>query len=501
MKIDKRYIFKQTFWMYTFAYLAAPLGYLIRVIYARSFAVEEFGLIYSIIGLISLISIFNDFGFTETLNYHATRFYEKKEYSKVKGSLIFAFLMQCSTALILALLFYFLSPYLAEHYFRTEIAVSTFRWFLLYLIFFNISRPIIQIFVATHNYYYGNLAEFLRNVMVLVLSGLMIFYAPLKTTDYVGAVWGISVFSLVALFYFLSKKKFPEIYKSKADLSRGLYRKLFNYAIIVIVGNGAMIFLSTMDVVLLTYLRNLYEVGLYSIALALALVLTTLTGPMVGIVFPLVSKLNVNKDNEGIKKIIGIVYNTGLYLILPALVIFVVYPSEIISLLFGGKYTLAANALIVLSFAYFLNVFGSFNFQMMAGLGLIKERMKIFYISAFVNFVADVVLILSYGMIGAALGTLITMVVLFSLSYHLIARRFAVILNKKAIGKTVASSILIFFIIYFLKGAITTNIFIEIGIILAISGSIYASIGHFWGILDYRELLKMIKEGRTKKSG
>ena len=66
---------------------------------------------------------------------------------------------------------------------------------------------------------------------------------------------------------------------------------------------------------------------------------------------------------------------------MPLLVLFVAYPKEIIILLFGAKYVAAWSALIILSFAYFINVFASFNFQIMAGLGLIKERTKIFYFS------------------------------------------------------------------------------------------------------------------------
>ena len=86
VELTKKYLLRQGFWIYLFTFLAAPLGYLIRILYARTLSVEEFGLIYSIIGFIALISIFNDLGFSETLNYYATRFYEKKQYAKVKGS-------------------------------------------------------------------------------------------------------------------------------------------------------------------------------------------------------------------------------------------------------------------------------------------------------------------------------------------------------------------------------------------------------------------------------
>jgi len=492
MEINLRYLLKQTFWVYIFAYLAAPLAYLIRILYARSFSVEEFGLIYSIMGIIGLISIFNDLGFTETLNYYATRFYEKKQYSKVKGSLIFAFLMQGGTALLLVLTFYFLSPLLAEYYFKTEIAVSTFRWFLLYFLFLNISKPFIQLFMATHNYYYGMFAEFFRTFVILLLSSLILFYPGLKNLDYIGAVWGVGFISLFVLFYYLSKAKFPKIYGVKAELSFGLYKKLFNYAIVVMIGSGAVLLLSRIDIFFLTYFKGLYEVGLYSVALSLGMGIPILIGPAINMIFPLTSKLSVNKDSFKIKEMIKTIYGFGLYLIIPVLIVFVSYPKEIINLLFGVKYVGAYVALIILSFAYFINVLASFNFQIMAGLGLVKKRTKILYFAAFTNIVADLILIPIYGLIGAAIGTLLSILVMFVLGYMLINKRFSLNLNKNRLYKTIVGGVLIFLIVTLLKKIIITNIFIEAAIIGIIVLIVYGGVGYYWKIVDFKRIKELI---------
>ena len=493
MEINIKYLLKQTFWVYLFAYLAAPLAYLIRILYARSFTVEEFGLIYSIIGIIGLISIFNDLGFTETLNYYATRFYEKKQYAKVKGSLVFAFLMQGGTALLLVFCLYFLSPWLAANYFKTAIAVSTFRWFLLYFLFMNISKPFIQLFMATHNYSYANFAEFFRTLIVLLLYSLILFYPRLMNLNYVGAVWGIGFACLLGLFYYLSKKKFPNVYGVKAELSFGLYKKLFKYAVVVMVGLGAMLLLSRIDVFLLTYFKGLYEVGLYSVALSLGMVISTLIGPIMGMIFPLTSKLSVNKDSVKIKEMIKSMYGLGLYLIVPVLIIFVSYPKEIIILLFGVKYVGAYVALIILSFAYFINVLTSFNFQVMAGLGLVKRRTKMLYIAAFTNIVADLILIPIYGLVGAAIGTLLSILVMFILGYGFVSKKFSLNLNKKRLYKTIVGGILVFLIVSVLKKIIITNIFIEAIIIGIVVLVVYGVVGHYWRIVEFKSMVGLIR--------
>jgi len=176
VEITKKYIFRQSLWIFLLTALTLPLGYLIKILYVRTFSIEEFGLIFSIIGLITLVSIFNDLGFSETLKYYATRFYEKKQYSKIKESIMFAFLVQGSIAIILSLAFWFLAPIMSKYYFKSPEAIWALRTFLLYFIFLNLSKPLIQLFQATHNYLFYALSEFIRQTVILGLSALILFF-------------------------------------------------------------------------------------------------------------------------------------------------------------------------------------------------------------------------------------------------------------------------------------------------------------------------------------
>ena len=205
-------------------------------------------------------------------------------------------------------------------------------------------------------------------------------------------------------------------------------------------------------------------------------------------------QLNISKDFFNIKKIINVMYGFGLYLIIPVLIIFVAYPKEIINLLFGVKYVGAYVALIILSFAYFINVLMFFNFQIMAGMGLVKKRTKILYVAAFINIVADLILIPLYGFVGAAIGTLLSILIMFILGYLLIKKKFSLNLDKNRLYKTIASGFLVFIIVSILKKIIITNIFIEAIIIGIIVISVYVWIGHYWGIVDFKETIRLIKD-------
>ena len=148
---------KQIFLIYLFSYLAAPLGYFIKILYAKNLSVEEFGLIYSIIGVLGLISIFNDFGMTETLNYFGVKFYEKKKWLELKLSFYYALFTQTITAVIISIIIFFSSTYLLENYFKYDVNSNILIFFLLYFIFMNLSRPIMTIFNVSGKYFYKKL--------------------------------------------------------------------------------------------------------------------------------------------------------------------------------------------------------------------------------------------------------------------------------------------------------------------------------------------------------
>lgn len=494
--ITKKYLLRQGFWIYLFTFLAAPLGYLIRILYARTFSLEEFGLIYSIISFMALVSIFNDLGFSETLNYHATRFYEKKQYSKVKGSFIFALLMQGGTAIILGVLFWFLSPWLAENYFKSPDALWVFRGFLMYFFFFNVSKPVIQLFFATHNYLVSSMAEFIRQLIIIFLSILIFFFNQLNSIFFIAIVWGISYLILFLVYYLLAYKFFYKILKSKADLTKNLYKKLWNYAIVIVWGIGASVIFSKFDLLIITYFLNLKEVAFYSIAFSLGSIIMILFSPILSLFFPLVSKLSIEKNNNLISLIFAKMYKMGCFLAIPFLIIFISFPKEILFLIYGKNYTDVSLILIILAFSFFIGLLQSFNFNILAGLGMAKQKSLILILGACINIVLNLILVKSFGITGVAVATLISYIVIYLMSLFLLLEKHIKIKIKiKKILTLIFINLILYFIIYSLKNIINANIYVESIAVCIIGCLIYLFLGHYL----YENLFNLINEIKTIK--
>ena len=68
--------------VFFFTFMAAPVSYLIRILYARTLTVEEYGAFYAILALLGLIIVFKDIGLNPALVHFLPKFIKKKNTKK-----------------------------------------------------------------------------------------------------------------------------------------------------------------------------------------------------------------------------------------------------------------------------------------------------------------------------------------------------------------------------------------------------------------------------------
>lgn len=67
------------------------------MIIAGSLSVEEIGLFYSILGLVTILSAYNDLGLTEALQYFLPRYLIAHDYIKAKSIWLYTLLLQLAS--------------------------------------------------------------------------------------------------------------------------------------------------------------------------------------------------------------------------------------------------------------------------------------------------------------------------------------------------------------------------------------------------------------------
>lgn len=86
---------------YIFFFLIAPSGYIIKLLLTNALSVSDFGLLYAIINLIGLISIYNDLGLTECLQYFIPQYAVQKDRQRIFSLVGFTFLIQFVTGILI----------------------------------------------------------------------------------------------------------------------------------------------------------------------------------------------------------------------------------------------------------------------------------------------------------------------------------------------------------------------------------------------------------------
>lgn len=142
---------KRGFWLYLFTLFIGPLGYLAKLITGNTLSIEEFGLLYSIIGLITLISGYNDLGFTESLNYFLPKTIIANDWVKVKLLFLYALTAQIGSSILIGGFFLFGADWLAAHYFHDSLAAPILKIFSLFFLGLNLFTLINTFFRAIQN--------------------------------------------------------------------------------------------------------------------------------------------------------------------------------------------------------------------------------------------------------------------------------------------------------------------------------------------------------------
>ena len=177
---------------------------------------------------------------------------------------------------------------------------------------------------------------------------------------------------------------------------------LFSAAIIINV-------YANFDVVMLGFIRNEWEVGLYNTALKLKTIVLSISTATTAVLIPRITTAIDKKNFDQAKNLISLSIKTSLLFAIPLAVFTFVNGVDIVMLLFGEQYLGSVSTLKVLMVCIiplvFTNVFGN---QILIASG--KE--KLFTISVFVgmiiNLTLNLLMIPKLGSFGAALGTLIT---------------------------------------------------------------------------------------------
>ncbi len=490
---------KNSFYIYLLTYITAPFGYFIRILYTKNFSLSEFGMFYSIIGFYSILSILCDIGFSNTFSYFGPKFYEKKEYSKLKSLLYYSVIIQIISSLIFGILIFVFSGYIAKYYFKDLASVKMLYVLAVYFLFLNVSKPFHNFFLVKLNMFLNLLYTLLYLVLIFALSFFYIYFFDGTSIYIIGVIWGIVFAFMTLLYIFLIFFSFSEVFaKGTFFFEKSFFNQIFNYAFYSALSIGAILFLQKIDTQVITFFLGFEDVGLYEISMSIANVIVVLFAPIQRLIFPLTSKLFESCKNE-LENIVSNVYSFLFYVTLPCVVFFSIFAKDIVAVLYDPKYFHSTLLIAILSSSALIQVFFNMNYSVLAGLNKIKERNIVLILGGIMNLLLNILFVLIFGLNGIAFATFISSFAIFLLSYVELNRN-ALKLKLKNIKSIIFANIVFTLILLFSNFFVPPfNILLRMIIIFIPAFLIYLIIGFILKVYDIK-LIKTLFNIKVKKN-
>ena len=258
------------------------------------------------------------------------------------------------------------------------------------------------------------------------------------------------------------------------------------------------------DSFLLGYFATAADVGIYNAAVPIAFIMTATTQTFMQIFFPVINREHAKNNNKTVKQLSQQVGKWIFMINLPILLLLVLFPEAFLNILFGHEYISAKSSLIFLSIGtLFFSVFNVSNSLIAMG-GKSKTVLFDVLAASALNIILNILLIPSYGITGAAIATMISLItlgVIFSVQSMIY---FSIIPIRRKMANIGLAAIISTLLLLYIKSMMPINYLSMFVLALFFLVSYIFLVFLFKGldkndIMVAKSMLKKLK-GRTKTS-
>lgn len=398
---------------YLLLFINGVIGFIYTPIMLKNLGQSEYGIYALVIAIISYLSIL-DFGFGNAIIVFASKFKAKKDQKsqeKLYGTFLVVYIIIGFLTLIIGSLIYFnFNLFFINTMATYEISKAKILFMIL---IFNlaVSFPMSifgYIIVSYEKFIFTKLLAIMKSILTpcIVIPILFLGY------DSVMVVIVTSVINILALlfscFYYYKKIK---VSVSIKFFEYKLFKSVFVYSFFIFLAIVIDRINWSVDQILIGSLIGTAAVSVYSIALQLNIVYLSFSTAIGGILLPKISGMVEDKVNDN--KISDIFIKMGrLQFILLALIIsgFVLFGKEFIMFWVGEKYVMSYYAACILMIPVTFPLTQSVGISILQAKNMHYFRTITYLIMAIFNIIISIPLIMKFGIIGASIGTAISLV-------------------------------------------------------------------------------------------
>lgn len=443
-----------------------------------------------------LLAAYNDLGLTEALQYFLPKYWIEKKYDQYKTIWIMTFAMQFISGLIIGGALWFGSDWLSVYYFKSPVTEHILKVFSIYFVAINFFQAFSSVYTAFQDVVYDKTIEIARSYSVLACTILFGVFGTISLNTFSYAwLGGLGVGLLLSVFLF-SIKYGKTFGLGKTIFDKGLIQTQLRYAFWVFLGMNAGTLLGQVDQQIVVVFLGAAQAGYYSNYLSLFSMYGVVMWPLMALIFPIATELISKKQNDKIVFFIQLLYKYFSVFAISITGLFVALGPIIGATFYGQKFVLSGSLLQYSAPFIVFNILIFINFGFLAGMGKVKERVRILATALVANIAANIVsiLFLGWGLYGVIFATVIGWVIMFWKSQNVIRTVYPIHYNRGFVLRNtvlvVVLSVLVRFVRHYIPRDNGTNIIYNFIYLIGIVVIYYCMLAGF----NYRSIILLWQE-------
>jgi len=379
--------------------IGSLLGYVFLLLVTRNSGASSWGIYILFLSVLNISSIFARLGLdTLTLKLvSASNFIVHQ----IKSIYFSSFRLVLLFSIIVSSLLFFVSQSVSSLIFHTSSLAFIIKWIALIL-------PLFALICVNENFFRGlkmikEFAFFQRTAKMLCsVIFFLVFYFGFGMKDsqtvvlsYISALIVIFLVSTLLVSRIISVGNFSTFLKSNEMLKQSMP---------MMMSSSVLLIMSWADSLMIGSFIGEYEVGIYNVAVKVALLISFTLGAVNSISAPKISQAYNNNQILKFKNIVIQATKTIFYSSLPAIGIIFIFPEFLLSF-FGKEFILAKSALLILAFSQVINAMSGSVGIILNMTGKEKVFRNILIIALLINISFNLLLIPRYGIEGAAIAS------------------------------------------------------------------------------------------------
>ena len=401
--ISKGEFAKNTVFSFVLKILGLILSYVFIVLVSRCFGAESYGRFSIAFTILNIFSLVFALGIPDaTIKIASDKSINSKFNFRTTSLILLIF-----SALVGSLILYSISEFLSNFYkdenLKGYFIVSAITLPPLILLRFNYEtlrgkNEIIRFGFLSHV-----IPFFLTSILIIIAF----YYYNIVDDSIVIIAYAIGIVLAFTLSVFWIKK----VDNSQLNLKRYSAKQLMHYSFPMLATSSFIFIMGWTDTLMLAYYNDKADVGIYNVVIRIARIAIIAITSVNLVLAPKVSELYSNSEFGKMKQLIAKSTKLIFIVTLP-LVIIIILANKFVLSIFGDEFISGGVALIVVMLSQLFNAISGSSGQVMNMTGNHKMLRNFTIYSAILNIALNLLLIPSYGILGAAIATASSIIVL-----------------------------------------------------------------------------------------